>query len=280
LLSGTTMRRVVLVLAFVGCASPAHDNGPDAAAGDDVDASLGVDAAIDAPPPPMIEILRGVDRASAFSIAEAKTLHDAHGVKWTGVYIGGPCSAGSGWTKSLLTSMHDQLGWTFMPIYVGQQSSAICGAHTLTAAQGTTDGEAAVAKMQTFGWMPDRDIPVCLDLEAGAYSSNPAGARAYAKAWRDAVRTGGYLAYLYSNPTAINNLFDNNIKFDGAWPASWFYTSFHDSAPEDLDQLGTRYTNKNRAWQYAGSFAVSGAGSVDGDTSDLLLAPKPGGTNK
>src|SRR5262245_48755956 len=104
LLSGTTMRRFALVLAFAGCASPAHDNGPDAAAGDD-DESPGVDAAIDAPPAPVIEVLRGVDRASAFSIAEAKTLHDAHGVKWTGVYIGGPCSAGSGWTKSLLTSM-------------------------------------------------------------------------------------------------------------------------------------------------------------------------------
>ena len=114
--------RLVLALAFVGCASPAHDNGPDAAGGDDVDASPpGVDAGVDAPqPPPMIEVLRGVDRASAFSIAEARTLHDAHGVKWTGVYIGGPCSAGSGWTKSLLTSMHDQLGWTFMFNYIAQ----------------------------------------------------------------------------------------------------------------------------------------------------------------
>jgi len=275
------MRRFAFVLALSACASPAHDSGPDAAGGDDDASPPPVDAAMpDSSPGPTIEVLRGVDRASAFSMTEATTLHDAHGVKWTGVYIGGPCSAGSGWTKALLTSMHDQLNWTFMPIYVGQQSSAICGAHDLTASQGTTDGQAAVAKMETFGWMPDRDIPVCLDLEAGAYSSNPAGARAYAKAWRDAVQSGGYLAYLYSNPTAINNLFDNNIKFDGAWPASWFYTSFHAVAPEDLDQLGTRYTHKNRAWQYAGSFPVSGAGSVDGDTSDLLLAPKPGGTNK
>src|SRR5438128_1495575 len=118
--------------------------------------------------------------------------------------------------------MADQLGWTFMPVYVGQQSSAICGSHNLTAAQGTTDGGAAVDRMRAFDWQANRDIPVCLDLEAGAYSSNPAGARAYAKAWRDAVRAAGYRAYLYSNPTAINNLYDNNIKFDGAWPASWF----------------------------------------------------------
>ena len=68
-------------------------------------------------------------------------------MKWTGVYIGGPCSAGSGWTKTLLTQIHTAEGWTFMPIYVGQQSSAICGASNLSASQGTTDGNAAVARM-------------------------------------------------------------------------------------------------------------------------------------
>ena len=64
-------------------------------------------------------------------------------------------------------------------------------------------------------------------------------------------------------------------------PASWFYPGFHAGLhyAEDLDQLGTRYTNKNRARRYAGSFAVSGAGTVDGDVSDLRLAPAPGGTN-
>src|SRR5439155_25066191 len=105
------------------------------------------------------------------------------------------------------------------------------------------------------------------------------GSEAYARAWRDAVRAAGYVAYLYSNPTAINAFYDAGVKFDGAWPASWFYSTFKTVAPEDLDQLGTRYTHKNRAWQYAGSFGVTGAGTVDGDASDLLLAPRPGGSN-
>ena len=43
---------------------------------------------------------RGVDSASAFSAADAKTLKDDHGVEWTGVYIGGKCSGGSGWVSS------------------------------------------------------------------------------------------------------------------------------------------------------------------------------------
>ena len=270
---------LVLVAACAGTTVDPADPAGTPASGPAGSAAQG-DAGVDAPPPaPLISVLRGVDRASAFTLAEARTLATSHGVKWTGVYIGGPCDAGSGWTKSLVSSFATNLDWTFMPIYVGQQSSAICGSHTLTAAQGKTDGDAAVARMQAFGWQPSRKIPVVLDLEAGSYASNPTAASAYARAWHDAVRTAGYLAYIYSNPTGINGLYDAGVKFDGAWPASWFYSTFHASKPEDLDQLGTRYTHQNRAWQYAGDFPVTGAGSVDGDTSDLLLAPAPGGTN-
>jgi hypothetical protein len=289
------MRSLPLALILLSACSTPHpaggggdddDSNVDAATSSSDAPALAVDASIDgstmtpidAPLPPPITVLRGVDRASAFSMTEASTLKNSDGVKWTGVYIGGPCDAGSGWTKALLTTFANQLDWTFMPIYVGQQKAAICGRDTLTATQGTTDGNAAVALMATFGWVAHRNIPVCLDLEAGTYAANAAGSLAYAKAWRNAVRTGGYLAYIYSNPDGINGLYDAGATFDGAWPASWFYTNFASVSPSDLDQLGTRYTNKNRAWQYA-SFSATGVGGVDADTSDLLLAPAPGGTN-
>jgi hypothetical protein len=279
---------LLIVIALAGCSSLASgnsngdDSGPSA---DSPDAgALPTDAGVandggsspDAPPP-VITVLRGVDRASAFSTSEAKTLSTADAVKWTGVYIGGPCNAGSGWTKALVTTLANDYGWTFMPIYVGRQTSSICGADTLTAAQGTTDGKAAVADMQAFGWDANKQIPVCLDLEEGTYSAAPNSSLAYAKAWRDAVQAAGYLAYVYSGPDGINGLYDAGAKFDGAWPASWFYTSFQSVKPSDLDQLGTRYNGTNRAWQYA-SF-TSAVGGIDADTSDLLLAPAPGGTN-
>jgi hypothetical protein len=232
----------------------------------------------DAPAAPPITVLRGVDRASAFSTAEASTLSTSDAVKWTGVYIGGPCSAGSGWTKALLTTLASDYKWTFMPIYVGRQTSSICSADVLTAAQGTTDGQAAVALMATYGWDANKKIPICLDLEAGTYSASASGSQAYAGAWLAAVRAGGYLGYIYSNPDGINGLYSGGVKFDGAWPASWFYTSFENVAPSDLTQLTTgTYDSTNRAWQYA-SF-TSSVGGIDADTSDLLLAPAPGGTN-
>jgi hypothetical protein len=272
------MRLVIGLFALAACTgdipfNAGDDDGPSPDAGT-------TSSDPDAGTTTTVTVMRGVDRASAFSVAEATNLKNNHGVQWTGVYIGGPCSAGSGWTKTLLTTLHTQLDWQFMPVYVGQQSSSICSSHTLTATQGQTDGTAAVARMKDFGWEPNLAIPVALDLEAGTYTYSGAGSRAYAKAWLETIRAAGYLGYIYSNPTAINGMYDDGLKFDGAWPASWFFSGFHASKPEDLTQLGTRYTHQNRAWQYAGDFAVSGAGSVDGNSSDLLLAPEPGGSNK
>ncbi|HEX4450600.1 MAG TPA: glycoside hydrolase domain-containing protein [Kofleriaceae bacterium] len=290
----STSRVLVMVLFASACSAPMpNGNGDDGSSSDTPDASQGAptDGAVaasdagsgssapaDAPAAPPITVLRGVDRAGAFSATEAKTLATSDAVKWTGVYIGGPCNAGSGWTKALVQSFATDLGWTFMPIYVGRQTSSICSADVLTAAQGTTDGDAAVTAMATFGWDANKNIPVCLDLEAGTYAANASGSEAYAKAWLAAVKAGGYLGYVYSNPTGINGLYGAGVKFDGAWPASWFYTSFENVSPSDLTQLTTgTYDTTNRAWQYA-SF-TSSVGGIDADTSDLLLAPTPGGTN-
>jgi|HubBroStandDraft_6_1064221.scaffolds.fasta_scaffold354388_1 hypothetical protein len=227
-----------------------------------------------------IQILTGVDRAGAFSATEAAALKTAYDVVWTGVYIGGACSAGSGWTKSVLTTLNTGESWLFLPIWVGQQAPSICGRDTLTAAQGTTDGEATATAMQTFGWGANLDIPVVLDLESGTFTYSASDSQAYATAWRDAVRSAGYLAYIYSSYTAINALDDAGVAFDGVWPAVWDYTAYKDVTPADLTQLGSRYPGSTRAWQYAGDVMTAAAGGVDADVSDLLLAPAPGGTNK
>jgi hypothetical protein len=272
---------------LAACGAPTNDVNVDAPQGS-IDASSSTDGALpsdgarplDGPATVDIQILQGVDRAGAFTTAEANNLKTTYGVMWTGVYIGGACSAGSGWSKTVLTALNASAGWRFMPIWVGQQSTAICSHATMTAAQGTTDGEATAAMMVTYGWGPNLDIPVVLDLEAGAYTSNPTASRAYAMAWRDAVRAAGYLAYLYSSPTAINAYDDAGVTFDGVWPADWYYTAFKSTAvPADLTQLGTRYAGQTRAWQYAGNVTTASAGGVDADVSDLLLAPPPGGTN-
>jgi len=228
-----------------------------------------------------VPVLRGVDRAGVFSTGEARLLKRDHGVRWTGVYIGGACNGGSGWTHKRVNAIYNATKWRFMPIWVGQQSPAICGAHTLTRARGHADGVEAAARMTHMGWGAHKDIPVALDLEANTYEHSPSGATAYVRAWIAAVHNAGYRAYVYSSPSGIIHFHDHHVKADGAWVAAWpFRSGFHNVTPGDLTDIGRRYVHHNRAWQYAGDFSVSGAGRVDADTSHLLLAPHPGGTNR
>src|SRR5215467_9298583 len=117
-------RRSPHLLALAVAAAPIACGSPN---GDDTGSSA--DAVT-------VQVLRGVDRAGAFSAGEARTLKRDFGVEWTGVYIGGPCSGGFGWDRSVVEAIFAATGWKFMPIYVGQNSRAICGADNLTRAQG------------------------------------------------------------------------------------------------------------------------------------------------
>jgi hypothetical protein len=226
------------------------------------------------PKPGSISIQRGIDRAGVLSPGEATSYKNAHNATWSGVYMGGPCNGGSGWTRAAVTAIYNATQWSFMPIYVGQQSPAICGASTLTYASGHSDGTAAAGLMGQFNWGPNKKIPVALDLEAGTYSFSPSGATSYVHGWVDAVHSAGYLAYVYSSPAALDAM--TGLPIDGVWVANWYYTDFANVLPSDSRTgLGSNYPNHQRAWQYSGCQTCA----VDWDVSDLLLAPAPGGSN-
>ncbi len=269
------MRKVLAVLLFASACTTTIDGTDD----DDLDADP-VPGSPEAIAAAKITPIRGADRAEEITASQAKVLLKDHGVKYLGVYIGGPCDGGSGWSKAGVVAISHATGWKFAPIYVGQQTSSICGAHDLTSSQGKIDGKRAAADMKAFGWEPDREIPVFLDLEAGTYFASPSASTSYVRAWVNEVHAEGYRADVYSTPFGLNTFHDAKVKIDGVFAASYFYNAFANVVPADLDQMGSRYRHTNRSWQYAGNFDVSGVGSVDADTANMLLAPKPGGTNR
>jgi len=222
---------------------------------------------------------RGVDRAWVLSVHEARILKHDHGVKWSGVYIGGACNGGAGWTRARVEAIANATSWTFMPIWVGEQSSRICGAHTLTYARGHADGVATAHRMHQMGWGAHKDIPVALDVEAATYFDHPTASTRYVRGWVAAVRAAGYRAYVYGSPYGLDHYHDAGVRIDGVWAADYIYSGFRHVTPAGTPVLGARYRN-HRAWQYAGDFYVSGTGRVDASTSNLLLAPRPGGTNR
>src|SRR5262245_44774051 len=104
----STCATLGLVVALAGCSA---QSGPQITAVDT---------------PIATQILRGTDRASVFSPSEAAFLKDSFGVAWTGVYIGGPCSAASGWNRQSVEAIFAATQWQFLPIYVGQQLGIGC----------------------------------------------------------------------------------------------------------------------------------------------------------
>ncbi|WP_223879189.1 glycoside hydrolase domain-containing protein [Chitinimonas arctica] len=84
---------------------------------------------------------------------------------WCGYYLApAPSHPGTSWMGQ--RAALQAAGWGIAPVYVGQQLSSQPGSHTVTAAQGTIDGNQAAALLQTDGFGPGRWV--YLDLENGA----------------------------------------------------------------------------------------------------------------
>jgi hypothetical protein len=229
-----------------------------------------------------VTVRRGVDSAGAFSASDAKILRKDYGVTWTGVYIGGKCSGGFGWSRSVVTAIANAAGFEFMPTYVGQEAPQSCNLvkPVLTQAQGVADAHDTATKMAEFGWGAKKNIPVSLDIEQDTFEYSAAGTAAYVRGWVNEIRSLGYLPYVYANPDTVNYLVGQKIDIAGVWVASYFYNGFANVTPADLHQIGSNFSHHDRAWQYAGGVYLSSIGThVDCDTSDLLLAPAPGGSN-
>jgi Domain of unknown function (DUF1906) len=230
-----------------------------------------------------VAVLRGVDSASPFGGSEAAALKSDYGIAWTGVYIGGPCNGGSGWSRADVDSIYSATGWQFLPIWVGQNSSTVCGASNMTEGQGEADGAQTASDMAAWGWGANKNIPVMLDLESETYGGDPDGSLDYVRGWASKVRSSGYLAYVYSSPDGIDGIASDGIELDGVMVAAWLWNDgegqFESLSPYDgATGLGNNYDSENRAWQYCGDIEAAGM-HVDCDVSDLVLAPAPGGSN-
>ena len=101
--------------------------------------------------------------------------------------------------------------------------------------------------MVSFAWLPNRNIPVELDLESQTYDDDPGGASAYVHGWADAVHGGGYRAYLYGSYRAVNGAAAARLPIDGVTVADYLYTSFANVSPAGLNGVigGTTLVREN-----------------------------------
>ncbi len=218
----------------------------------------------------------GLDSAFPPSVEGAKAARAATGATWWGIYIGGPCAAHA-WGPDAVREL-GQLGFFFMPIYVGQNLVRRCTHRTLTAAQGRADADEATRLMPQYGWPGGRRIPVCLDVERNTFDRGGRGALAYIGAWSKAARGAGYRPVLYTSVDCVKAVarLPNEQRPGAVWTAIWT----REAVDHTLDPRRTKdvpaalWKGRQRAWQYVGDTRVAGVG-VDISCSNLPLAPPP-----
>jgi hypothetical protein len=145
------------------------------------------------------QVFPGFDRRDYPGDAAMRTWWESSPYYWVGYYLTSPCRPQSTWMgkRAFLTG----LGWGLAVLFVGQQDPANidpntgkprCPRNTLTAAQGATDGNAAIATTKAEGFPSGTTI--LLDMEASPGANHPQPFIDYFKAWLTAIETEGTFA--------------------------------------------------------------------------------------
>jgi peptidoglycan hydrolase-like protein with peptidoglycan-binding domain len=224
----------------------------------------------------MATYVHGLDRESEpGGAALGKRMLDQIGGHWWNVYIGGPYYKGRGWTPAAVQEYVRHGIDRFMLTYVGRQAGG-----TLTRAQGQADGRDALDIAGRFGY--SGSFPLCLDVEASTYPSNPGATLEYVRAWCAAVKAAGARAGIYSNPSTLVAL-HGKVPCDFVWVASWVSHGKVDRDPRGAPHMPNDLWpgHGQRAWQTSGAYSKMPCRvlnvDVDINVADLdCLAHPPG----
>jgi hypothetical protein len=127
----------------------------------------------------------GFDTSGFPGTATMATIKSTTNFEWCGFYLGpAPSHPDTGWMAHRADLVAQ--GWGLAPLYVGQQTIGP-GSHTVTKAQGTIDGNNAVALLRSANFPPNTFV--YLDLENG--TPFPSNQQDYVAAWVKAIEDDG-----------------------------------------------------------------------------------------
>lgn len=182
------------------------------------------------------------------------------------LYIGGAgryCS-NRALSAELLAQLGD-IGWKFIPTWVGPQAPCFTGRKPLMSsdpvtsyAQGVSEATAAIKVATDLGLAgPDGSGTIIYyDMEAYA-SQDPTcdvPVRAFISGWTGELRARGNLSGVYGNAPALTGFASITHVPDAVWPARWLYTSYNANVTvwEVPNLSPTLWSDHQRIWQYAG----------------------------
>ncbi len=218
--------------------------------------------------PPRTELFigQGFDTCEIPSLAALQTWFLASPYRAVNLYIGGSgrfCE-----NKKLnaeLVSQLGQIGWKFIPTWVGPQAPCYTGNKPLMSddpatahAQGIAEASAAIKTAINLGLaLPDGSgTIVYYDMEAYA-SQNPAcddPVRAFISGWTGELHANGNLAGVYGNAHALTGFASLANVPDAVWPARWLHTAYDPTVTvwEVPNLSPALWAEHQRIWQYAG----------------------------
>jgi hypothetical protein len=173
----------------------------------------------------------------------------------SGYYLRAPSHPDQSWSGK--RSGLAQLGFGFLPVYVGQQLDGP-GSHQVTDEQGQVDGAEAALLMHDEGFPPGSTV--FLDLENGP----PLGARqaAYVYAWRRAVISADMVAGVY-----VSHALAHLVALQNPGAPIWTVNvptvkQTAGAPPFPAPSIGLGGFSQAAAWQYRQNVSVAALGGL------------------
>ncbi len=233
----------------------------------------------------------------AFEALQVWIVHSPY--RAVNLYIGGAgrfCS-NLGLTASLILRL-DEMGWKFIPTWVGPQAPCFTGSKPRMSSdpataytQGVAEADAAGTVALGLG-LTDADgsgTIVYYDMESyntANVACNEA-VQSFISGWAGQLHAHGNLAGAYGNGAVLSGFATVANVPDAVWPARWIYTSYHpDATVWDVPNLpNSLWADHRRIRQYAGGHNETWGGvtlNIDSDVVDGIVATltPPGPTHR
>ena len=165
-------------------------------------------------------ILQGIDQLRVIGVEEMGRLLRIVNVGFMAFYFNSPCQRLTKWTPEALAALTD-LGLMALPIYVGSQTPFYQCATDLSTDMAGEHARDAARLMVEWGYLPERQIPCVLDIEAETYAWRPVETADYGAAWAAELDRLGYLPTIYGDADTLRAV-GAQLSIDWqAWLARW-----------------------------------------------------------
>jgi hypothetical protein len=230
--------------------------------------------------------LKGIDACTAPSLDTMRTIWSNSPYGDLGIYVGGVNRAcGQPNLTASWVSQAVDIGWSFMPIWVGPEApcfdrsiAKFSNDPTTAAAQGQQEASGAIAAAQTLGFASGSIIYYDMEAYGTSGTTCSPAVEAFIDGWTSGLHAAGWKSGMYGSCVNVGDFAASTPQPDGLWFAHWdgipgpTDPTCPATQPWATDRIIKQWQSPhNETW---GSVTLN----VDGDCADGIVAPTAHGT--